>query len=263
MGRREGKIAFAQSVQIDPSKALSGGTPFAGDLSSTGILIPSTPTASQSTRYFFQLCATTIPTGTIGIIRNIRQLLYIGASLVEEQDQPDGQWLLEIPVTDPLWCFADGNVSWHLRVGQSGSPDTKVFFDAIFGPPYSNRRDTTDSALLARTPDAPYTPLNAGMPYGKDLAGLGTFRDIRYPWAEDDTDLGIEVKGPNRVALYASVHQTNPANRPNKPVGIETAGLRPEDVFVLNYPQARYTRVGGRMKVEFRDMDEKQIRGCR
>jgi hypothetical protein len=252
---------FLTSAQYDDAKAFVGSSPFAGETASTGIRVPPIPTIAQNRRYLFQLFSASVQPGARAIIHSLHQLVYIGTELEEEHEQLDAQWLLEIPVTDPLWCFPDGNISWHLRTHNPSRPDTTIFQDFPFGFPYSNRRDTTDSCLLARVPAAgppnTYMPLNGGQPYGVCLAGLGAFRDLRFPWIDHNREsLGIVVEGPAQIVLYASVYQTNPENRPNKPVGIETAGLRPEDLFVLNYPLARYTRVGGRIKFEIQPMED-------
>jgi hypothetical protein len=244
--------AIITSAQVDPARTGIGSSPFVGDASHTGLVVPEAPTTSQNTRYLFRLCAVGVPSDSICILHNFRQLLYIGCDQPTEEDQDDEQWRVEIPVTDPLWSFPDGNVSWHIRTVRPFHPDvTFIPPDVGASIGQSGRGDTTDSALLSVAP-APgaYGPLNGGMPYGRPLAGLGTIRDMRYPWSNRGTSLGLEIAGPVTLAMYASVYQTDPDRRPNKPVGIETAGLRNEDVFMFNWPQAKYTRVGGRMDVE-------------
>jgi hypothetical protein len=245
--------AVVTAAQIDLTKTGVGGSPFVGDMSSTGIDVPAFPTTEPNRRYLFRLCAVGVPDRAVCKIHNLRQLLYIGFDQPVEEGQEDEQWRVEIPVTDPLWCFPDGNVSWHLRTVNTFRPDTTIIrpdLGTMTGT--SGRGDTTDAALLCfRLPLAPgnYRPLNDGMPYGRAIGGLGSFRDMRYPWSNRGTSLGLEVAGPCTIALYGSVYQTDPDRRPNAPV-IAEAGLRNEDLFVFNNPQARYTRIGARMDVE-------------
>lgn len=247
--------AIITSAQVDPSRAGTGSSPAIGDLTNTGIVIPEYTTTSQNRRYLFELCGTYVPDHSVVVIRHLYQMLYIGANVESENEQVDDQWLVEVPVTDPIWSFPNGNVSWHLTVSNIFTPKNRIFPDVFAAGTsgYVTRGDTVSPGLMALRPaTAPgaYRPINGGKPYGKGLSGLGTFRDIRYPWYGNDHYLGIEVKGPAMVRFFASVYQTDPDGRPNKPVAIEQAGLRNEDVFMFNYPNARYTRVGGRMEVD-------------
>lgn len=250
--------SVVSSAQLDPRRAIIGGSPAAGDRTSTGIEVPAAPTLAQNRRYLFRLCGVNVPNRTVCVVRHLRQLLYIGTDLETEQDQPSEQWRIEVPVTDPLWSFPDGNVSWHLTAMTPHKPDTRIGNTTI-GQPVSYRSDALDSVLLY-TPGTPdptsYWPINGGVPYGQPVGGLGTFRDMRFPWTGRSDYLGLQVEGPCLLVMYASVYQTDPDNRPNKPVGIETAGLRPEDLFVFNYPQARYTRIGGRMDTDLISLEE-------
>jgi len=258
--RDQGIIA---SAQFDPSKLGVGTSPFVGDLGSTGIRVPAFATTQQNRRYLFRLASVKVPAGTICLIRSLHQLLYIGAEVAAEAGAEDEKWRFEVPVTDPTWCFPDGNVSWHLRSSSFGTPLAQIFPDLLFPPDTSARGDTTDSALLATAPatfPGNYRPLNGGLPHGITACpGLDTWRDMRYPWRQDcASNLNIEVRGPTHLAMYASVYQTDPDNRPNKPVLIETAGLVQEDLFMLNFPTARYTRIGGRIMFDLIEDCEKR-----
>lgn len=250
--------SIVSSAQYDPRRTVVGGSAAVGDLASTGIPVPAVATDGQRGRYLFRLCGVAVPNRMVCVVRHLRQLLYIGTDLETELGQPSEQWHIDIPVTDPLWSFPDGNVSWHLTQTSFFRPDTTLGNTTI-GVPVSYRGDTLDSTLLytSSTPDpTTYHPINGGMPFGKGVGGLGTFRDMRFPWTGDVGYLGIQVAGPCNLVMYASVFQTDPDRRPNKPVGIETAGLRNEDLFVFNYPEARYTQVGGRMDVDLISMEE-------
>lgn len=250
------------SAQVDPARTAVGSSPAIGDLTNTGIVIPEYATPNQHERYLFLLCGLYVPGNTVAVLRYLRQLLYIGANVQSENEQNDEQWLIEIPVTDPLWSFPNGNVSWHLTKSTVFSPKNQTFPDVFAGggSGYVTRGDVTGPGLIARRPAlalGAYEPLNGGMPYGIGIGGLGTFRDMRFPWNDGhDHYLGLQVRGPCLVQFFASVYQTDPDGRPNKPVAIEQAGLRNEDVFMFNYPTARYTRVGGRMEVDLITEDE-------
>ena len=254
-------MGVVTSAQFDPRKAGVGSSPFVGDLNSTGIRVPEYPTLFQNRRYLFRLASIKVPARHICCIKSIHQLLYIGCDIETENNQDDEKWFLEIPVTDPLWAFPDGNVSWHIRGVGFNIPDrTFIPPDILSTPDTSGRRDTTDSAILAIIPATGpglYAPLNGGNPYGiTAIPGLDTWRDIRYPWEQNNrSNIDIDIKGPVNVVMYASVYQTDPNRRPNKPVAIETAGLRKEDLFMLNYPTAKYTRIGGRIVYQLKEME--------
>lgn len=249
--------AVISSAQFDESLNGIGGSALVGDLNSTGIPIPTSSTSAQNERYLFRLCGAVVPDRSVCVVRYLRQLLYIGAEVESEEGQADETWKFEIPVLDPLWRFPDGNVSWHLVKHNPGRPGQTLFPGFPGQPQYSQRTDMTTPALLASSPaDLGYTPLGGGVPPGVGVGGLATFRDIRYPWLARDHYLGLQIQGPCTIQFYASVYQTDPDNRPNKPVAIEQAALRREDVFVLNYPNAVYTRVGGSMEVDMISTEE-------
>lgn len=260
--RRQRITAFTK--QVDPALMGVGFGPAIGDRTYTGIVLSSAPTVDQSHRYLCRLCGVSIPAGVRGTVVSIKQLLTIGVAAKVEQDEAPS-WIFELPVTDPTWHFADGNVSWHLMRIKPGSTGRKRFMDTNYYAPYTHSRDGVDSAILARAtpalaaPFAGYVPLNGGLPYGDPVAGFGSFADMRWAWSAQDPNeaLGIEVEGPCNLVLFASVHQTDPARRTNKPVLVEDSWLRPEDRFVLQNPDARYWRVGGRLVV-----DLEPIVGC-
>lgn len=254
--------AFSQ--QVDPAMAGVGFGPAVGDRTYTGIVLPSDPTTDQTRRYLCRLCGVNIPKGYSGTLVSLKQLLTVGVAVKVEEDAAPS-WVFELPVRDPVWHFADGNVSWHLMSVPSGSSARKRFSDTIYGAPFVQNRDGNGAAILARqtgigAPPGSYRPLNGGKPYGMPVVGLGSFADMRWPWDTQDSEaLGIQVVGPCNLVLYASVHQTDPTRRTNKPVLVEDAWLRPEDKFVLQNPEARYWRIGGRMTVDLEPLPP----GCR
>jgi hypothetical protein len=188
------------------------------------------------------------------IVHSVRQLLTIGTEI--ESNTAGLTIPLELDVTSPTWHFVNGNVSWHLRfVNPKVQAFLRTFPDVPpFTLPFASGQDGTTTAILARS-QAPYRALNEGVPYGEPVRGLGTFRDIRYPWTQssEPAALGIEVLGPGDLVLFASVYQPDPELRPLPPVVLpapELAVLRPEDAFVLSYPNARYWRIGAEMVVD-------------
>jgi len=258
------KRVYFASTGPDPSMNFLGSSPYAGDVGATGIVLPPDPSTSEATRYLVRTAGFAVPPGSVARVVWIRQLVTIGTTVSVEQNGPD--YPIELPVVDPFWHFLDGDVSWHLR-RQPGyeRPNREFFADTAIARPYSYTRDATGPAIVARllpvSAGGPgYLALNGGVPYGAELAGLGTFRDLRYPWTTSippDTNLDIQVVGPCKVNLYASVYQTDPDRRPDPPVIIEGPWTRPEDSFVWRFPEARYWRVGAELAVDFCDSPER------
>lgn len=254
---------YLYSTSPDRSFAFTGSSPFGGDTSGTGIVLPPDPTVSQTNRYLCRLCGLSLPPFARGVVRYMRQMLTIGCGVCT--DPPDGpEYPFELQVTDPLWHFVDGNVSWHLRRITQNRPDVEFFGDTAMAPPYSFTRDSTDSAIVSRripvSAGGPgYTALNNGIPYGDDLAGLGNFHDIRWPWNQGfEETLGVEAIGPCDITLFASVYQTDPERRPEPPIVVGAGPwVRPEDAFVARFPNARYWRVGAEMVVDVYHDDKK------
>jgi len=245
------RVIVGGTSQYDPAKALVGASPYVGDTASTGIVLPANPTISQSRRLFLRLFAMEVAEDEFIVIEALHQLVTIGTMLDVGDEQDPTQYPLELTVTDPTWCFIDGNISWHLRRIEPQQYRSTIYDDLVFLPPYASDRTGLTSAILARVPVlGAYRPLNAGIPYGKPVGGLGNFKDLRYPWTQVTANLKQRVDGPCQVAFYASVHQTDPDTRVQPPVNVDGTYMRPEDRFVINHPQSRYWRVAGRMEVE-------------
>lgn len=251
--------------QFDPALSFVGGSPFVGDIASTGIVLPATPTPDQVSRYLCRLCAASVAPNTRCIVRSIRQYLSIIGRVTGEHGVP--AWDFELPVRTPLWRFVDGNVSWHLRRVTEREPE-ELATDVILGFPYSRTRRGLTAAILGRIAAPGYIPLNAGIPYGQDLGSLGNFYDIRFPWEDFDQsdDLGIEVVGPCDLVLYASVYQTDPATRPPFPGSDDLRNklvevVAPEDAFLLRLANARYHRIAGAMLLDFCNLEIKDTSG--
>lgn len=230
------------SVSSDPQDLAGiGSTPFAGDLGITGIRVPDAPTPDSAHRYLFRLCAIEIPPGSAMRIIGIRQLATI-RHFDESSKLP-----LELEVTSPAWHFPEGNVSWHLRWQPEDFSALRSDGAQQAGTSPNNRGHGT--ALLYRPPLAPtYNPLGRGVPPGNPIQDLGTWRDIRFRWEDNSWDgLDILIAGAGSIAMYASVFQPDPTNRPAFP---KCDTLRPEDRFIADFPLAKYGRVAGGLVVE-------------
>jgi hypothetical protein len=204
------------------------GTDAFGTLDAAGLRVPLQVGSTggevpHKTRYLFQLASLYLSGGRRVRLRGLRQSLLFGGLLPAVGSAPPV--LVEFPVDNPYFRFADGNVSWHLM---------KV-------PPMNrNARQQTDSdnfiyrfaeacgmgALVYETAGFPaanlnsfgrpdfyqsltsYLPPNGGRPYGRPL--LPVLHEIRYPIEHPESDLTLDmvVEGPGSVVLYASVLQT-------------------------------------------------------
>ena len=246
------------SSQIDPALAFVGGSPFPGDLSSEGILIPSTPTTKASTRYLVRLCGVAIPSGMVGRIQRVRLLLTIGADMSMGAGT-NKLYHFELPVETPRWHLPGGNVSFHVRQ----LPLTEVWSGIAQDPANTNPVLSRDPnpltpALLGTIPGVGgYTPLNAGMPYGEPISGLGTMRDAsRFPWRSIGRPIGIDVQGAVSIVLYASIYQSDPTSRQAYPGSVDglADGICPEERFLLRMTALQapvtYYAVGGELSVD-------------
>lgn len=108
-----------------------------------------------------------------------------------------------------------------------------------------------------------YTPPNLGRPWGTPLtAGTqGTFYELRTTGQSPNawTSLNVEVEGPDTVAFFASVRQTDPLTRAriaSVPANFYNLDL-PEDKFVTALTTLNpltgpiYWRVFGSLITEF------------
>jgi hypothetical protein len=175
----------------------------------------------------------------------IRQLTVLQALLTSGS----ASFPAQLEVTSPLWSFIDGNVSFHLRYHQLYQDARK--FDPFQAPGTDPEMRGLDTALLYDPSGPFYTAPGSGIPPGKDVYGLGTWRENRFPWLNTSWDMKIPVHGPGVLVLYASVRQTDPVTRPLMPPPDDLGAIRPEDRFVLEYPTtAVYGRIAGALAVE-------------
>jgi len=277
---RTRKVIELTASGFDENLQPFGGDPYGG-MSNLGIRIPALPTPNQQSRYLVELASFSIPEGQHAKIVGYRQLVTIGytqnQNVLGEQPYP-----LEFQVVTPFWHFADGGISWHLQsLGSVPSYGTasQIISKAV-GPPLQSlayRYSSGGSALLYEAYTTPsnlyvdmtaYTPPNQGRPWGRSLHaghnatfyGLQTDYKTWGAWSA----LDIDVEGPDVIAYFASVYQTNPATRPvitlpstPYPTGTLNASLPPEEQFIANFTgvassgdKIRYYRVGGSLIVE-------------
>lgn len=274
-----------RSIEIDPQiveistdgfdEALQtiGSDPY-GAASRVGLRVPTLNTVAAATaagvsprngRYLLMLAAFSISHGVRAQIVGYRQMVKIGYKQTNGGDPTIKPYVVEQLVTDPAWAFQDGNVSFHLQ--SLGPPNNQGFHFDDQGP--TDRQNfkfgfsMTPSVLYqaATVPDpfyvdlSAYQPPNNGRPWGSPLrsGGQSTFHDQRTEWRTHGAwnALGLEVEGPDTIALFASVRQTNPATRGTLtlPGTVQPAGLPAEEAFLQNFPNAIYWRVAGSLIV--------------
>lgn len=227
-----------------------GTSPYLGDVATTGLHVPVTP-STPNDRYLFRLCAAAVSERRGVRLRGIRT----GITLRQEYlDAEAGTtFVFERETESLLWSFQDANVSWHLRwMNPSQSRRFAADADPAHLPAMSPSSWGLDSTLLYAPPAVVYAPLGGGLPPGRDVDYLGTWRDMRYPWKRTSWDLDIPILGPGVVALYASVKQTNPTTRPQMPIFMNpiVGGWRVEDQFLAQHTQAVYGHVAGALLLE-------------
>lgn len=256
------------SYGFDPDLCCLGSDP-SGSIISAGLRVPTLATTSRATRYLFQLA--TVKLGKCPV-----WLVGIGQMLTLYTNTALGSGVPVAPVerfvrSDPSYHFTDATVSWHLRYLRSvpsylrkhnvletesfawrwsGSSPALVFEDATFNAANLDGRGHPDNYV----PLTGYTPPYGGQPPGVDVAGLGTFNSIEFPWDNPNAQAiePVKLEGPGALVLYASVWQTNPGTRAvvqapaayPAPIDLGEAG------FVLDFPGAVYGRIGGLLRLE-------------
>ena len=260
--KRQWEIA---SSGLDEYLQLVGSDPF-GSQSSVGLRVP-TAASTPKNRYLMLLAGFTVAEGACVRIRGYRQLVTIGYA------QPKGEggtatYVVEQEVQSPFWRFSDGNISWHLR--KMGPPNAQAVPRTLDAGPVDSDSFKclwADGAACLYGNPAParpagnvytnvvgYVPPNGGKPYGEDVnAKLGTFYDLRTQWRTHGgwEALDIPIRGPETVALFASVKQSDPSRTSlTLPKTFYAGGLSVEEQFLQNFPNAIYWRVGGALRVE-------------
>ena len=236
------------SAGADEDFLAIGSSPWQGDYAGTALTVPAAFSATPRNRYLFRLAAIEIPSGASIVVRGLRQAIELVAPMPLESG---GTFPLYCDQESPFWHFSDGNVSWHLRHHQNLFRNVA---DPAQAPGTSPTMKGLGPARLYQL-GGPFVSPGGGIPPGVDVEGLGTMRDLRYPWHNTDWTIGVPVGGPGIVAFYASVRQTNPDTRPLTPNVTPNSSLRVEDRFILDTRQqtteiVRYGRVAGAMLVE-------------
>lgn len=254
-----------KSYGFDEYKQLVGTDPYGG-ASWLGLRVPTLPTSTlvppgqpeSASRYLFLGCAFSVADGSVARLVGYRQLLEIG--FVIPGSEPSQRAPANQPrpviftVETPGWTFPDATVTWHIR--RLGPPNAQ-------GLPKFTPSSTTDKpnlrkgfsmtpALLYQSIALPvgdnyytdltaYTPPNGARPYGtplEDLPELGTIYGLDTDWKTPYAirSLDAEIRGPDTIAAFVSVSQTNPSTRGELPaLQIPLAGsqgLSPEDGFM-------------------------------
>ena len=274
-----------RSIELDPQvieistdgydEALQsvGSDPF-GSASRVGLRVPTLATqllvaenqSAKDSRYLMMLAAFSISHGVRAKILGYRQMVKIGYQQARNGDEGgSAPYVVEQLVTDPSWSFQDGNVSFHLQA--LGPPNNQGFNWNDQGPTdlqnFKYQFSMTPSVLYqtATVPNpmyvnlTAYQPPNNGRPWGTPLrsGGQSTFHDLRTEWKTHGawSALGLEVEGPDTIALFASVRQTNPISRDKLvlPGTVYPSGLPAEEAFLQNFPNAIYWRVAGSLIV--------------
>ena len=280
MSERPRRFEIA-TTGFDEFLSLVGSDPFGGGAPhAVGLRVPFLPTPTLAAggaqlRYLFLLASFSVAEGACVRIRGYRQLATLGLA----QETVGGTRVIEQDITSPIWHPPDADISWHIR--RIGDPNAggvpkplgnAAVLPAVGGPVLdveNYKRNWSDGSALLYGPGsgaapgsiypniATYVPPNAGKPYGDAIdSKQGTFYDLRTSWRTHgawNDSLDIPIRGPDTIAFFASVRQTNPETR--LPITVASGafyggGLLPEEQFLLNFPTAQYWRVGGALIVE-------------
>jgi len=219
----------------------------------TGLVVPTTPTASLGGRYLLALARASFQSGERGV-RLVGIRLYaelVARILPGEQGGPTTTFRREI--RSPLWHPPDGAISWHVMVLPRTQRDVRnpATVDGIAF------EDSPSPALLYETIAGPvtaptaYTPPNDGRPWGTPLAAsLGNIHELRYKWRDEDSEyvLDVPLPVPCDVALFASVRQNDPSTNPvdTSLSANQFSALTDEDKFLTAFHSvAQYGVVAG------------------
>jgi hypothetical protein len=236
--------------------------------STTGLVVPSTPTAALGGRYLMVLARARFGAGETGVrLVGIRQYVEIvaripqGTSPLTAVSPPPGTPVGSVvtfrrEVESPLWHPPDGNVTFSVMITPRTFRDTRnpLNQDGL------NFQDSQSPALLyqtfAGTAFAPttYTPPNGGRPWGVPIAAsFGNIHDLRYNSRTDQSErlLDIPIPVPCDVTLFASVRQNDPTTNPiflndTTLQQQQWAALCREDKFLVSYaPFCQYGTIYG------------------
>lgn len=236
------------SVGLDPALQIIGADPKLSAYS-YGLEVPEAPTTNPLRRYLF--CLSWLRVGAREKLRvmGLRQFVKIGL-IADAVGEDSNGYPLDLEVTSPTWHFSDANISWHLRKIPVGDGKKIWHADNADGQAYLY---SNGPALLFVDPpsaDTGYKPPT--VPGETFVFDLGTFHELRWGMRRDEAWMsfgkdGVLVEGACDIGLYAAVTQTDADTRPRiaLPEGVTADALPPEERFVKNFPDARYTRIGG------------------
>lgn len=241
----------------------------------TGLVVPSTPTATLGSRYFFMLARARFGAGETGVrLVGIRQYAELVARIPSgtfpltpngapppppPPGAPVGSTVtFRREIKNSLWHPPDGNISMHVMVTNRVVRDTRnpQNTDGII------YQDSLSPALLYQTITGPsfapttYTAPNGGRPWGVPIAAsLGNIHDLRYNSRTDQSErlLDMPIPVPCDVLLFASVRQNDPTTNPTMASGAcaQFAVLSPEDRFLVAYSAfAQYGSIYGALSFD-------------
>lgn len=227
------------------------------------------PTLASPNRYLFQLAAIDVDSKHPIRLLGWRQLVTIGCALSTSTDGVTAPY--EIQVVDPFWHFLDGNWSFHIvsepyggwrgpfgPVGANFAPSPEYARGSalLYGSFTATNLDALGAPLCYPNTLTSYTPPAGIEGCWEDVCGLSCVRDLRTTYVDSKAwdSLDVTVYGPKRLALYASVLQTNPATRPVVNYPENQTGAAYEDFFLQQAEYYKYAlqvwRVGGSLIVE-------------
>lgn len=261
------RILEVSSSGPDEFLQLIGGDPFGGS-TAVGLRVPALALANVDpalNRYLFNGCAYSIGEGAKARILGYRQLVTIGQGFASIEGSTPR--FVEQEVLSPVWRFQDGNVWMGLR--QAGGPNWQgiptqtpvpatppngTSFRAGMAPSLLYESITLPGANLYYPDLTAYVPPNQGRPWGRPIQSGNDWLSLQTQWRTHGAwhALDIEVEGPDTIAIFISVLQSNPSTRRAlaPPGTFFAGGLSAEEQFLLNYPNAIYWRVGCSLIVE-------------
>jgi hypothetical protein len=246
------------SAGPNPEFEFLGSDPYQTNVG-TGLVVPATPSSEiDDARYLFLLARASFSTGEQSAshqgvrLVGIRQYAELIARVPPDTEPrgeggPSGTAVFRKEIENPIWHPPDGNISWHVMIinkvqrdrRNPANTDGVIFQDAL------------SPALLYQT-FAPYSPPNAGRPWGTPIAAsLGNIHELRYKWRTDISEyvLDIPVPVPCDVALFASVRQNDPNTNTTFSADANCAAfsaLSPEDQFLVGFNNfAQYGVIAG------------------
>ena len=244
---RPGRWAVT-TAGFDPYLQLVGGDPW-GTPTFTGLLVPQTPTplASPQLRYLFLLARAQFnPKERVKLV-GLKLYADLMGFTAGEGVLAGGPYFL--PITSPMWRgFPDANISFHVRVIAKTFRSHRNPLNA----PGLMFRDSDTPAQLYETL-APYSPPNAGRPWGKPIASdLGNIHEMRYPWrdSQSETELDIPVPPTSDLGVFCSVAQHSPLIGQPTFTTAQAAAAAPEDRFWAAFSAVQYGRVAASMIFE-------------